>query len=451
MARRKHLLVAALAASVSIAATAAFLVISGVLEFAPRRIDLNAYDFSGVAWREIDFEDIEGWRSDEAAATIEPFLRSCARIEDFAPSEPVNPSESLGAGAPQRASLAGTAADWREACAAAKAFEEQSFVDDNARQNAARAFYESHFTPIRLSNVMRRKRPMLFFRDEKRIEQGLFTAYFEPFYEAAGAQVGAFTAPVLARPDDLVSVDLGAFRPELAGQRIAGRVVEGALVPYPDHAEIASGALGARARTLAYMRPNELLFLQIQGSGRLRLDNSTVRVAYDGQNGRPYTPVGRVLIEEGALARDKVSMQTIMEWLDRAPADEAARVRQANQSYVFFRLMEDTDPALGPVGAAGAPLSAGRSLAVDPRFIAFGAPVFISLEGGEGDSQAKPLRRLMIAQDIGGAIKGAVRGDVFIGSGPGAGAVAGAFNHRGEIALLVPNRVAARLPRTAPS
>jgi membrane-bound lytic murein transglycosylase A len=448
--RRKHLIVAALCASFAAAAIAAFLVISGVVSFAPRRIDPAAYEFAGASWRTIRFEDIEGWRADNTADTIEPFLRSCARIASFSLDAPVNASEALGPEAPAGASLSGAAADWREACAGARRFSTQRFIDDKVRHSAARAFYEAHFTPVMLADIMRRKNPILAFGEARRVEQGLFTAYFEPFYAAAGAKVGAFTAPVLARPDDLVSIDLGAFRDELAGQRIAGRVEAGALVPYPDHAAIAAGGLNDKARPLAYMRPNDLLFLQIQGSGRLRLDNRTVRIAYDGQNGHAYTPIGRVLIAEGQIARDKVSMQTIMAWLDRASPQEAARVRHANRSYVFFRMTEDEgDPALGPVGAAGAPLTPGRSLAVDPRFVAFGAPVFVSLGAGAGPDRAKPFQRLLIAQDIGGAIKGAARGDVFTGSGSEAGETAGAFNERGAMALLVPNSVAARLPRAA--
>jgi membrane-bound lytic murein transglycosylase A len=434
-----------LISSVAFAAIAAALLLFGVIRFPQRSVDLKKYEYVGASWTKLSFEQIEGWRRDDTAQSIDPFLRTCDRLLQMPADAPANADEALGADAPPGVSLAGRAGDWREPCAAARQVTRQRFIDASAHNSAARSLFESHFTPLRLADVYRRKNPLRALGDARRMETGLFTAYFEPVYEATAFSVGAFSAPVLARPADLVSVDLGDFSSDFAGNRIAGRIADAQLIPYEDHAAIAAGALGAHAAPIAYMRPNELFFLQIQGSGRLRIDGVELRVGYDGQNGHPYTAIGKVLIDEGVLKREEVSMQTIKAWLDRAPPEEAARVRHMNKSYVFFRQLPDTvDPMLGPIGSASTPLSAGRSLAVDARFVGLGAPVFVSIPGDK-DAGTEEFRRLMIAQDTGGAIKGAVRGDIFMGSGDDAGEKAGAFKAQGSLIVLVPNRVAARL------
>jgi membrane-bound lytic murein transglycosylase A len=185
--------------------------------------------------------------------------------------------------------------------------------------------------------------------------------------------------------------------------------------------------------------PIDAFFLQIQGSGRVRLNgNGTVRVGYDGQNGRPYVPVGRLLIERGAIPRDKVTMAAIRSWM-RADPKAGAALRRENPSYVFFREVEGD----GPIGAEGAALSAERSIAVDRAFVALGVPIW--LEADERFTAADGVRRLMVAQDTGGAIKGPVRGDVFWGTGDTAGSRAGVMNAGGRYYLLLPRPVARRL------
>ena len=360
-------------------------------------------ELAGVSVTLSDFAALKGWGDHDPAPAIAAFARSCARRAALADGAPANPFEALGL---EGVTLGGTAADWRSACSAAADFDA-----------AAAAVIE---------------------------KKGRFTAYFEPSYPASEIRTPEFSAPVLARPADLVTVDLGAFRDDLAGDRIAGAVVDGALTPYPDHAAINAGALDGRTDVLAFMRPTDLLFLQIQGSGRLRLGERDLRLGYDGHNGGKYVPVGKTLIEGGALSRDTVSMQTIRAWLDGAPEADARRVRESNPSYIFFRPLGDLpDPALGPLGADGAQLTPMVSLAVDPRFTPLGAPVWVDIEGDE------PLRRLMVAQDRGGAIKGPVRGDLYAGSGDAAGDFAGAFNRMGTMTLLLPKAVAARLQRGA--
>lgn len=400
---------------------------------APEAAPAAPLELAGVAFSVTDFSALRGWAGHDPSPALAAFARSCARRAALDDSAPANPHEALGL---DGVTLAGAAGDWRGACAAAAGLE----APDAA---AARAFFEAHFRPVAFAA---RLAPGGDASVPATIEpKGRFTAYFEPAYPASDQQTEEFSAPVLARPADLVTVDLGAFRDDLAGERIAGSVEGGALKPYPDHAAINAGALEGRAETLAWMRPDDLLFLQIQGSGRLKIGDRDLRVGYDGHNGWKYVAVGKTLIEQGSLPRETVSMRTIREWLAAAPQAAARAVRESNPSYIFFRRLDDlADPALGPLGADGAQLTPMASLAVDPRFTPLGAPVWVDIEGEE------PIRALMIAQDRGGAIKGPVRGDLYAGSGDAAGDFAGAFNRTGTMTVLLPKAVAGRLPSAAP-
>lgn len=385
-----------------------------------------------------DFSAIEGWAAHDPAPAIAAFARSCAQRAGAEDAAPWNVHEALGL---EGVTLGGTVADWRGACAAASG-------PAPADAAAARDFFETHFRPVRIAARMT---PGGDPAASATIEtKGRFTAYFEPSYPASEERTPEFSAPVLARPADLVTVDLGKFRERFAGERIAGSVAGGALEPYPDHAAINAGALEGRAEILGWMRPSDLLFLQIQGSGRLVMPGRTIRAGYDGHNGHEYTAVGKTLIEAGVLTKETVSMQTIRDWLAAAPEDAAQVVRESNRSYIFFRALDGLpDPSLGPLGADGAQLTPMISLAVDPRFTPLAAPVWVDIEAG-ADGGA-PIRTLMIAQDRGGAIKGPVRGDLYAGSGEAAGAFAGAFNRMGAMTVLVPRAIAARLPSAAGS
>jgi membrane-bound lytic murein transglycosylase A len=211
----------------------------------------------------------------------------------------------------------------------------------------------------------------------------------------------------------------------------------GALEPYPDRADITAEGLDARARPIVWVDdPIDAFFLEIQGSGRVELaEGGVARLGFAAQNGRSYYAIGRALVERGALAKDEVSLQTIKAWLAANP-EEATSVMNLNPSYVFFRELDGE----GPVGAMGAVLTPGRSLAVDRRFIALGAPLWleVSVPGpGEG-APDEVLRRLVIAQDTGGAIKGPVRGDLFWGGGPEAEWRAGNMKSTGRYVVLLP-------------
>jgi membrane-bound lytic murein transglycosylase A len=391
-----------------------------------------------IAVEPIGFSDIPGWAADDQVEALAPFARSCARIAALAAGDPVNALEALGP-ADAGTTLSGDAADWRPACD-----EAQRLIASPTDAAGARAFFETHFAPLRVLSV---ETPVGLRRPRKRVSTiGRLTGYFEPVYPASRAQDARFSAPALARPADLVTVELGEFRAELAGERIAGSVENGRLRPYPDHHAINSGALSGKASVIAFMDPDDLLFLQIQGSGRLTLDDgSELRLGYDGANGRPYTAIGKVLVERGALAKEEVSMQTIRAWLDAAPEAEARALREANESYVFFKPLDAAEPRLGPLGSEGVALTAMRSAAIDRRYFAFGTPVWIAAPAVPGRSPA--IAHLVVAQDSGGAIKGPVRADLFVGSGAVAGELAGVLNAELEMIALIPKPLAARLPR----
>lgn len=427
----------ALVAATALALIVAALAVSGVLPRFGAPSPEEALGPPEFALEPASFADLAGWREDRQGEALDAFLRSCARMARQRDDAPANPVEALGARVAV-GSLAGTVGDWRPVCEAAADVAAPLYADARVRDAAARAFFEGWFRPLRVAAL--RARPG--GRAPAVERRGRFTGYYEPVYAASRAPQPARPAPVLARPGDLVMVDLGRFREALAGQRIAGRVEGGALIPYPDHAAINAGALGRRAAPLAFLDADDLFEMQIQGSGRLRFDDGEeLRVGYDGQNGHPYFAIGRALIERGAISREAMSMAAIRAWLAGADADEARALRELNQSYVFFRPLTLEDGALGPLGSEGVQLTPMRSLAVDRRFHPMGAPVWVSVETADG----APLRALFIAQDTGGAIVGPIRGDIFFGAGAAAGAMAGAQNAEGEMFVLLPAALAARL------
>ncbi len=350
------------------------------------------------------FDDLPGWESAELSESLTAFQRSCDLFR----------ARTLALG-----DANGEA--WIGACMAA----DSAMVAAMDMEVIARNFFESSFTPLRIRNNRKRR--------------GLFTGYYEPELRGSLTRTAEFTAPLLARPGDLVMVNLSAFPGDHTG-RIAGRVADGHLQPFEDRAAIEDGAFEG-ADVLAWVAPVDAFFLHIQGSGRVVLPGGAVlRVGYAGQNGHPYTAIGRVLVERGEMTLDEASMQSIRAWLAANP-DEAADVMRENASYVFFRELDVPNPNLGPLGAGGTALTPGYSLAVDLNFHALGAPVFVATELPDGTT----FRRLMIMQDTGGAIRGPVRGDIFFGFGGGAGEVAGRMRSQGEMWVLVPNAVAARI------
>lgn len=296
--------------------------------------------------------------------------------------------------------------DWQPACAAAGA---------TADVDAAR-FFATQFEAVQVGDG-----------------KAFATGYYEP--EIAGARTPRpGYVPIYGRPRDLIEVDLGLFSDALAGKRLRGRVDGTRFVPYFDRAEIEQGVLEGRAPVIAWAAdPIELFFLQVQGSGRLRLpDGGIVRLGYDSQNGRDYTGIGAKLRERGLLAPGQASMQGIIAWL-RANPEQGRGLMRENKSYVFFR--EQQGP---PQGALGYPVVPRASVAADPRFIPLGAPILLSLDRAEASG-------IWIAQDTGGAIKGANRFDTFWGAGERARTIAGGMSARGTSYVLVPVGTVARI------
>ncbi len=368
-------------------------------------------DQPGPTLSQTSFEALPGWEGDDLGAALNTFRRSCDRILR-APSTRALDSKTGDA------INYGTVADWQPICR--EALEAGAAADP-------RSFFETGFIPFAVT--------------AEEGPNGLMTGYYEPEIEASLTQEGPYQTPLLAKPSDLQRLDLGEFDPSLKGETIRGRLEGGRFVPYPDRAAINRGVLGADAQAVAWVKdPVDAFFTHIQGSARLKLpDGSVTRVGFAEKNGRPYTAIGKVLIERGVLTRENVSMASIRDWLAANPG-EMQSVLEANESFVFFTRRKVSDPALGPVGAGGVPLTPGRSLAVDRRTHSLGAPIWFDAIL-PGDSA--PTRKLMVAQDTGSAIRGPVRGDYFWGSGAAAGAKAGNMKSDGRFWVLLPTALAA--------
>ena len=338
--------------------------------------------------RRVPFTAIAGWTTAPLAPGLRAFVAGCARV------------------------AANSAL--RRTCEAARALP----ADDEA---AARRFAEENFDAWTIAAA-----------DGK--PEGLVTGYYEPVLAGSRTRSERFRHPVYGVPPDLVAVELEGVQPELKGMRLRGRLEGRRLVPYWTRAEIESRAAFA-APVLAWVEdPVELFFLQIQGSGQIALaGGERLRLGYADQNGHPYRSIGRVLIEQRELTLEQASMQGIKAWAAANPQKLRA-VLDANPSYVFFR-ETPAGAAAGPVGTLGVPLTAGYSLAIDPRHVPLGAPVFLATTW---PGSTRPLERLTAAQDTGGAIRGAVRADLFWGSGDEAGALAGSMRQQGRLWILWP-------------
>jgi membrane-bound lytic murein transglycosylase A len=358
----------------------------------------------------VNWSEVPGWMDDDPGAAWETFLRSCSRLK--------------------------TQTAWRESCALAQQLPAGASV---------RNFFEAHFLPYRVANA-------------DGSVQGLATGYYEPLLRGSRRKEGPYRYPLYAAPEDLLIVDLAEINPELKHLRLRGRLDGRRVVPYYPRAEIERGLPALAGRELLWVDdPVDLFFLQIQGSGRVRLDTGElVRVGYADQNGQPYRSIGRYLVEQGELKLEQASMQGIKAWGAANPAKLEALLNQ-NPSYVFFRELPKAEGAQGsaagpmtaagpvatgdpvttggPVGALGVALTPERSIAVDPRHIPLGAPVFLATTW---PNSTQPLQRLVLAQDTGGAIRGAVRADYFWGFGEAAGAQAGRMRQSARMWVLLP-------------
>jgi membrane-bound lytic murein transglycosylase A len=362
-------------------------------------LEISGSQYSPVAWA-----DIAGWSDDDHLQAYKAFRVSCKPIA--AQRKPSADPKALGT-------------SLRDPCRAARAVD----LSDGAR---ARAFFEEHFLPLRISRLGE--------------GVGFVTGYYEPVIDGSRTQTDAYTVPVYRRPSNLFVRGTTQSSSGLPNKgQVFRKIGRRKLVPYYDRAEIEDGAIAGRGLEICWLKEQtDLLFAQIQGSARIRLDDgSTVRINYDAHNGYPYTAVGRILIDRGIVPKEQMSMQKIREWMDQNP-DGAKELRRQNRSYVFFREVQlsDKDEA---VGAQGVPLTPGRSIAVDKALHVYGTPFFIEGELPIESEQSKtPFRRLMIAQDTGSAIVGPARADLYFGAGVEAGKVSGRLRHNMHFVILVP-------------
>jgi membrane-bound lytic murein transglycosylase A len=351
------------------------------------------------------FDSLPGWRADDQGEAWSAFRASCRalRFREY----------------------------WRAVCERANGLE----APDAA---AVRAFLEANFVPYRVAN-------------SDGATQGLVTGYYEPRLRGSRDRRAPYLHALYGPPDDLLVIDLAAVAPDTKNLRLRGRLDGRRVVPYFSRAEIENGAAPVTGKEIVFVDdPIEAFFLQIQGSGRVRLDSGEeVRIGYADQNGHPYQSIGRYLVDKGELKIGEASMQGIQAWARANPARLPELLNQ-NPSFVFFRELPPADT--GPIGALGVPLTAERSIAVDPRFVPLGAPVYLATTRPPATERGAPslppqadapLERLVLAQDTGGAIRGAVRADFFWGTGPEAGSLAGRMRQQGRMWVLLPKEMPA--------
>jgi membrane-bound lytic murein transglycosylase A len=346
------------------------------------------------------FADLPGWQQDDHLAALKTFVKSCDKVIKGIPG----------------ASGDTTSAAMAEVCRAAMALKAPT-------KASAKAFFEARFVPNRVVH---------------KDSCGLLTGYYEPVLEGSRTRQGPFQTPVYRRPPDLFNVIEETQRAVKGDTLTHVRKTDTGTQPYYTRAEIEQGALANKGLELLYLAdPVDVFFMHIQGSGRIHLtDGTTTRINYDGKNGHAYTSIGRYLVEKGLIDANKVSMQNVCKWLREDP-ERGKQVMWQNASFIFFReLKGNADDR--PMGVVGVPLTAGRSLAVDPSYAPLGAPVYVSAPtlkpGGKGAS----FNRLMVAQDVGSAIKGPERGDIYFGSGDKAGKIASTTKHPGNFFVLLP-------------
>ena len=361
---------------------------------------------AAVVTERISFAELSGWTADRHGEAFAAFRRSCQALAKVRK--------------PTFAGISISPEAWSAVCRQAATIDSPSDAD-------ARAFFERHFTPFAVG--------------DDRGRDGLFTGYFEPEYRGARTPSVQYIFPLLRKPPELVHIGAGRLKARSGEPMTYASMASGTPKPFFTRREIDNGALAGRGLELVYLEsPIDAFFAHVQGSARIRLaEGGVMRVGFAAKNGHPYTAIGKVLVDAGEIALKDVSMQTIRAWLSANP-DRADQVMWQNDSYIFFREVTEVDEDLGPVGAAQVPLTPGRSLAVDKAIHAYGLPVWVETTAPSGPNGARePFRRLMVTQDTGSAIIGAVRGDVFWGSGDRAGEIAGLMKDPGRMYVLVPS------------
>jgi membrane-bound lytic murein transglycosylase A len=388
-----------------------FVLFIGMVGFA---LTANAQDrspivFPNTQYEPVDWADLEGWDTDDHAIAFAAFLTSC---------------RTLDAKHRRDQDLTAIPSALRDICGLAVGAVPLD-------EDGARKFFEENFRPIRINRLGD--------------SDGFLTGYYEPIIGGSRVPTGAFTAPLYRRPPNLVVSGwrrLGKDAFPSKGVRVGRRVGRRKIVPYYSRAEIEDGALDGWHLEICYLHDQvDVLFAQIQGSARIRLEDGTIlRVNYDSHNGWPYTPVGRILVDDKIMTKDQVSMQSIRSWMEANP-DQANAVRRENKSYVFFRITDlaTEDEA---VGGEGVELVPGRSIAIDRSLHAYGTPFFIQADLPIANQKAETkFDRLVIAQDTGSAIVGPARADIYFGAGDEAARIAGRIKHAGAFVMLIPRQL----------
>jgi membrane-bound lytic murein transglycosylase A len=367
-------------------------------------------------FRQVNFNQLPGWETADLKKSLMTFQTSCRAFIKQDPERVVGTDK-----------IDLQAKDWHPACKAALKL-------NPGDEQSARLFFQEWFTPVE-------------FYDYKPVK-GLFTGYYMPSLKGSYKKTKEFSVPLYEVPSNLVTIDLGLFIPHLKNRKIVGRITGNKIVPFYTREQINKGAIKDTAKVLLWIHsPIDRLFLEIQGSGIVELEDGTrVYVGYDGQNGAPYTAIAGVLIKKGVMTRDNASMQAIKRYLEAHPK-QIDKVINQNKSFIFFRKLS-LDAALGSQGVA---LTPGYSLAIDREWIPMGAPLWLNTTRPDSKNPNinKPMQRLMIAQDTGGAIRGKVRGDVFWGGGDKATLIAGHMKNEGHYWLLLPRHTLPRLEKTA--
>ncbi len=364
-------------------------------------------------FRVVGFNRLPGWDKADLGRSLITFQTSCRAFIKQEPEQIVG-TDTIDL----------QAKDWHPACQAA--------LELNPKTSDLKNFFQKWFAPVE------------FYADKP--ANGLFTGYYMPTIKGSYTKSNEFSVPIYEVPKDLITLDLGLFIPHLKNKKVVGRLAGNKIVPYYTREQINKGAIKNKAKVLLWIHsPIDRLFLEIQGSGVIELeDGSRVFIGYNGQNGASYTAIAGVLIKQGVMTRDNASMQRIKNYLEAHP-DQMDSVINQNKSFVFFRKL-NLDGALGSQGVT---LTPGYSLAVDRQWIPMGAPLWLSTTRPDSKNPElnKPMQRLMIAQDTGGAIKGKVRGDVFWGGGERATLIAGHMKNLGHYWMLLPRHTLSRIEK----
>jgi len=397
-----------MAASCRVLQIAAIALCLGGLTAAAQSGERDPFKFPDAQYEPVDWVNLDGWTGDDHATAFAAFLQSCRALSANrrATREPTAMTEAL------------------------KGVCERAIAAVPLDEDGARKFFEDNFRPLRISKLGD--------------TDGFLTGYYEPIIEGSRVPTGEFTTPFYRRPPNLVvsgQRKLGDVFPS-KGVKVGRRFGRRKIVPYYDRGEIEDGALDGWHLEICWVRsPVDVLFAQIQGSARIRLEDRTIlRLNYDSHNGWPYTPVGRVLVERKIMPKDEVTMQRIRDWME-ANADAAKDVRRQNKSYVFFRITDlaTEDEA---IGAQGVPLLPGRSIAIDHSLHTYGTPFFISADLPIANEKVgMKFRRLVFAQDTGSAIVGPARADIYFGAGDEAAQIAGRIRNPGQFVMLLPREL----------